>query len=61
MLQQLQSHLAAAVLEDYMALPSAAARCAAFQETAQALVFDVLMLKARSFSFLLPLLFAQVI
>ncbi|EIE19328.1 hypothetical protein COCSUDRAFT_67854 [Coccomyxa subellipsoidea C-169] len=42
MLQQLQSHLAAAVLEDYMALPSAAARCAAFQETAQALVYDVL-------------------
>lgn len=47
MLRELQSHVAAAASDGYMALPTAAVRCAAFQETAQALVYDVLMLKVR--------------
>ncbi|KAK9915106.1 hypothetical protein WJX75_004782 [Coccomyxa subellipsoidea] len=45
MLRELQSHVAAAASDGYTALPTAAVRCAAFQETAQALVYDVLMLK----------------
>lgn len=47
MLRELQSHVAATASDGYTALPTAAVRCAAFQETAQALVYDVLMLKVR--------------
>lgn len=39
--------MAAAKAGGYLALPSAAARAAAFQDAAQTLVYDVLMLKVR--------------
>lgn len=47
LLRELQAHVAAAKAGGYLALPSAAARAAAFQDAAQTLVFDVLMLKVR--------------